>query len=39
MEGTKPFFLLADTAWNMDALTDEEIDRYLTDRRDMGLMR
>ncbi len=28
----KPFFLLADTAWNLDALTDEEIDTYLQDR-------
>ncbi len=27
-----PFFLLADTAWNLDALTDEEIDFYLRDR-------
>jgi Protein of unknown function (DUF4038)/Putative collagen-binding domain of a collagenase len=32
----KPFFLLADTAWNLDALTDTEIDRYLTDRAGHG---
>jgi hypothetical protein len=36
MEAGKPFFLLADTAWNMDALTDEEIDRYLTNRAGHG---
>jgi hypothetical protein len=28
----KPFFLLADTAWNLNALTDQEIDVYLEDR-------
>ena len=32
----KPFFLLADTAWNLDALTDAEIDRYLIDRDGHG---
>ncbi len=32
----KPFFLLADTAWNMNALTDEEIDTYVHDRHSHG---
>ncbi len=31
-----PFFLLADTAWNLNALTNEEIDAYLHDRRRHG---
>src|ERR1700678_4047278 len=37
VENGKPFFLLADTAWNMDALTDGEIDQYLTDRAGHGV--
>ena len=32
----KPFFLLADTAWNLNALTNEESDVYLHDRRRHG---
>jgi hypothetical protein len=32
----KPFFLLADTAWNLNALTNEEVDIYLKDRAGHG---
>lgn len=28
----RPFFILADTAWNLDALTDDEITTYLKNR-------
>ncbi len=28
----RPFFILADTAWNLDALADEEISTYLKNR-------
>jgi hypothetical protein len=32
----RPFFLLADTAWNLNALTYQEIDLYLRDRASHG---
>jgi hypothetical protein len=32
----QPFCLLADTAWNLNALTDEEIELYLRDRASHG---
>lgn len=32
----KPFFMLADTAWNLNAVTDEEIETYLQDRHRHG---
>jgi hypothetical protein len=32
----QPFCLLADTAWNLNALTDEEIEFYLRDRASHG---
>lgn len=31
-----PVFILADTAWNLGALTLEEVDRYLTNRASHG---
>jgi hypothetical protein len=36
LEAGKPFFLLADTAWNLDALTDDQIKQYLADRAGHG---